>query len=243
VTVVAVITFITIVTACVVGFAALWDARRSALVPAGQSVDLDSLQADAQQDERVPPRPSSIGTTSDPVTRMPTAEYLSHVLRYEVARSQTFARRLSLVVISLGGMSRVSEEGDARAWEEVMAVMASRLSRVLPPFSVPIRIDDSEFAVALVERDLEYAFELARKVESDLARPVHRRVTLVIRVGAAETHANDTAEGLLAEARRAMESGATALGDDPGTSVRVTVRRRGVRRGRPDRGDPDDGGH
>jgi diguanylate cyclase (GGDEF)-like protein len=120
-----------------------------------------------------------------------------------------------LIVLGIDNIDTIDEEFGSDAAEQVHVAIAARLSRCCRRNDVVARIGDHVFAVLLVDVDRRAAFEISKRLRSEVSAPVELESStaeISISVGLShEVGLVDTAE-LFASAESAMEDAQEAGG-------------------------------
>lgn len=120
-----------------------------------------------------------------------------------------------LIVLGIDNLDTIDDEHGSEAVEQVREAVAARLSRSCRRNDVVARISDHAFAVLLVDVDRRAAFEISKRLRSDVSAPIELEsgtTEVSISVGLShEVGLVDTAE-LFASAESAMEDAQEAGG-------------------------------
>ena len=129
----------------------------------------------------------------DALTGMHNRRYFHQALEREVARARRYARSLALILIDLDDFKTVNDRVGHLGGDEVLAVAAERIRRVVRNSDIACRIGGDEFAVILPESGLDDAQLLFARMEEAIAEgPVGRADRLGVSGGIAELQTPDS---------------------------------------------------
>jgi len=144
----------------------------------------------------------------DALTGLPNRALFMERLNRQLALSRRNAQALSVLVMDLDGFKGINDELGHEAGDHLLAALGPRLSASIRESDFVSRMGGDEFAVVLVNCQLEEAGTVAAKIAEAVRQPVElygraRSVGVSIGIAACPEHGADAAE-LLRNADRAM---------------------------------------
>ena len=145
----------------------------------------------------------------DRLTQLPNRHVLRQRITQELAKTDRRQRRFAVLFLDLNGFKRVNDDHGHAAGDELLRIIAARLSRVVRAQDVVSRVGGDEFACLIGElSDRAQLALLAEKIASAIAAPcaVGRvQVAVQVSIGIATCPADGSnADALLQSADRAM---------------------------------------
>jgi two-component system, cell cycle response regulator len=148
--------------------------------------------------------------THDELTGLLNRRELGRTLAEEIERSERFGRACAVVMFDVDHFKAINDTHGHLAGDDVLRVVAQRLSSAVRAVDRVARYGGDELAVVLVEVDADAALEVAnrlvdcvRRVPIELESGCSVHVTVSAGV-ATSTHHGETPAGLIAAADRAL---------------------------------------
>lgn len=107
--------------------------------------------------------------TRDTLTRAYNRRYLEETLEREVARCKRHARPISVIMIDVDEFKTINDSRGHMIGDQVLRAVCERLQAAIRPDDVLARFGGEEFAIVLVESDLEHAAETAERCRASIA--------------------------------------------------------------------------
>ena len=145
----------------------------------------------------------------DPLATIPTRE------QFDAALAGLKSDETGLIAIALDDMDSLQGELGAEAAEQIRRAVAGRLSSACRRNDVVARVAEDAFAVLLVDVDRRSAFEISKRLRSEVCEPIElaaRTVELSISVGLSHEVGLVDPVDLFVSAESAMEDAREAGG-------------------------------
>lgn len=146
----------------------------------------------------------------DALTDLPNRAHFNDILASAMTRNRRTDRVIAILIVDLDHFTVVNEQVGQQVGDDILKVMAQRLSTSVRPGDMVARLGGDQFAIMLVDLDVaENAALVAEKVIKDVAAPLTVQGTDAIStsVGIAVTDTDDKApDELLAAAVSAVEN-------------------------------------
>jgi diguanylate cyclase (GGDEF)-like protein/PAS domain S-box-containing protein len=107
----------------------------------------------------------------DPVTRLPNRTAFHAELEVALALARSSGGGLALMLIDLDNFKYINDTLGHQAGDAALAVLASRISEVIPDDAIAARIGGDEFAVLLPKGTRDTATDLAGRILAWMQRP------------------------------------------------------------------------
>ncbi|HYC45585.1 MAG TPA: diguanylate cyclase [Burkholderiales bacterium] len=151
----------------------------------------------------------------DALTGLPNRRLLDDRMAISIARAKRYGHTLAVLCLDLDGFKRVNDTFGHAAGDELLRLVASRLSAALRADDTIARLGGDEFVVALAHlTDDSYATTVAEKIIGEVSAPYDlqgQRAAIGTSVGIAlYPRDGDTQEALLRNADRALYSAKSA---------------------------------
>jgi diguanylate cyclase (GGDEF)-like protein len=142
----------------------------------------------------------------DDLTGLGNRRAFDEALKVELAHHGRHGNALSLIVLDLDGFKAVNDRLGHLAGDHALGRSAEALRRAVRIPDACFRWGGDEFAVLLVDSDIEAAREIGRRVQATVAEhcSLEDGSTLSLRFGAAELRVGQNAGGLVAAADAAL---------------------------------------
>ncbi len=138
--------------------------------------------------------------TRDSLTRAYNRRYLEETLEREVARCKRHMRPIAVIMIDVDHFKAINDSRGHMIGDQVLRGICERLQAAIRPDDVLARFGGEEFAIVLVESDLEHAAETAEKcrlaIEAEPFDTTAGIVPMTISLGVASPNPGDLGSSL-----------------------------------------------
>ncbi len=146
---------------------------------------------------------------TDPLTGLYNRRYLDAHLRSAVARAETTAKPVCVLIFDIDHFKDVNDTHGHDAGDDVLREFADRISRGVRGIDLVARYGGEEFLLVMPETDREFASAVAERLRSDVEKvPFETRSgvsSVTVSIGIAEWQGpTDTADTLIKRADNAL---------------------------------------
>ncbi len=116
--------------------------------------------------------------TTDTLTGLLNRGYMLNRLREELARSERFAKVMSLMMLDLDGFKNINDALGHGTGDRVLKMISQAMAGAVRSIDIIGRYGGDEFMIILPETDAFFAVNIAERVRSDIARVDIARETM-----------------------------------------------------------------
>lgn len=133
----------------------------------------------------------------DPLTGIFNRRHFEDIAPIEFSRARRYKHALSVLMFDIDKFKKVNDTYGHHAGDEILKEVNGVVSEVLRDNDILFRVGGEEFAVLLIETELEHAGRVAHRMRKNIVNNVFSHdggepIRLTISVGVSEIHDSDT---------------------------------------------------